>query len=103
MYVTIYKVGKGKEDILKKWGESIQKENLEEALLSLHEENCEAESLHLFRIGDEYYAVGVMLSEREKEIVPHNPSRDINKEHFKIRKECLDEQMRLEKVYDLRI
>jgi hypothetical protein len=103
MYVTVYKVGKDKENILKQWGESIQKENIEEALLSLREENCEAESLTMFRIGEEYFVVGVMLAEQGKEIVPHNPGRDINKKHVKILRECLDGQIQLEKVYDLRI
>jgi|SRR3989344_4037708 len=102
MKVNIYKIKKGKENLLKEWGISIRAD-LGESLASLIEENCLAESMKIFSIDGETYAVGVMCAEKGKEILPYNPEREINKKHFKVLREVIEEQVKLEDVYTLAI
>lgn len=102
MKINIYKIKKGKEALLKEWGVSIHA-NTEEALASLIEENCLAESMKMFSINGEIYIVGVMCVEKGKEILPYNPERKINKEHFKILKEAIVGQVKLEDIYTLAV
>ena len=102
MRINIFKLKKGKEDILRDWGKEISKD-INEATASLVEEGCIEESLRIFEIGDEKYVVGVMCGEKGKKILPHNPDREINKKHFKILKECFGVEVSQEKIYSVKV
>lgn len=98
MKINIFKIQNDKEDILRSWGSDVMK-NKEEALASLIEENCLAESMKMFTVNGEIYVVGVMCPEKGKQLLPYNTNRPINKEHMSILKDVLGEPVMLEDVY----
>ena len=104
MKINLYKVNLGQVSTLKQWGLEIQN-NQQEALDSLHEENCLSEGMRMFSIGDDTYVVGVMCPEKGLSLLPHNPEREINKRHFKILEKALDlnNPIPLEDIYTLTV
>jgi len=97
--MKIYKIKKDQENKFLEWGEKLSNEFKEEAIQSLREENCTREMFYLFKIGEDYFAAGHMEGSNIK------PSTDteLNREHKKILKECLDDSITLSEVYNLKI
>lgn len=102
MKINVYRLKRGKEEILKDWGVTIHKEK-GEALASLIEENCLSESMKIFSIKEDIYVVGAMCAEKGKELLAHNPNREINKKHIKILNDVLDGPLALEDIYTLTV
>ncbi len=102
MRIHIFKLKKNTEFLLKQWGEEVSSDSKEEAIQSLLEENCLEESLRIFKINNDMYLVGVMVALDSKGLFEPNQKRSINKKHFSILKECIEEEISQDKIYNVR-
>lgn len=84
----LFKVKNGKLDALKAWASELKRRG-PEVLDTLRYENVATETFYLFQIGDDWYAMGMQeVSGKHKKA---NMSVELNKRHFEVLKECLEE------------
>lgn len=102
MRIHIFKLKKEAQGILKDWGKEVSLD-MEEAIKSLQEENCLEESFRMFKIGEDFYIVGVMVSKDSNSLSEPNMEREINKKHFAILSECIESEIFQDKIYNVRI
>lgn len=96
MKINIFKVKEGKLDTLLSWCKELSTTHKMEALETLKEEEVTHEYLGVFKIDNQYYAVGFM----EGKGLPAT-DRDLNKKHREIMAECLEFSSQAETAYDL--
>lgn len=97
--MKIFKIKSGMEDQLLKWGRELSGSLRKEALQSLEEEQCEREFFYLFRLGTETYVAAHMEG---KTILPATDSK-LNQKHRSILRQCIEREVSLQEVYDLRV
>ncbi len=94
----LFKLKKGKEQLLLEWGARLMGEFRTEALISLSEENVTREIVYMFHIGDDCYAIGHMEGENMR---PANTDRSLNIRHKEVLRECIDSKIELNRVYEI--
>ena len=97
--MRIYKLKPHKENILREWSRRLMTDLRPEAVASMREENCTREYFYLFCIGDTYYFAANMEGDN---IIAASESLDINVQHKAILRECVEEKIELETLYDIR-
>jgi len=96
--LKVYRVKEDKVILLKDWGQQISGPLLSEAMMSLDEENCYFEQASLFSIDSKLYVIGLMVSKPNANFVK-GPQSNINKKHWEILSESLDEEIKIEDLY----
>lgn len=96
--LKVYKVKPGKASVLLAWGARLMSDLHSEALETLNEEHCTRESFFLFKINETYFAVANM----EGDSISPAVGREINAQHKAVLRECLEEKIELQEVYDLK-
>lgn len=96
--MKLFKLKKGKEQDLLDWGRELSGPLKDEAIITLQEENCTRESSYMFKVGDDYYLIGHM----EGENLQKPSDRKINQRHRHILEDCIEEEVDLTIVYDLK-
>lgn len=86
-------------DELRNWGEKLQKERHEEALMSMKQEGVRMEAAFLFQINRRDYVIGLIISNGEKKPVDLN--MEINKQHLDVLDRCLVKKLPAEVLYCL--
>lgn len=81
------------------WGRDIESIYNKEAIEALKEENVLQEGAYRFTIGNTSYVIFYMEGE---DILPANKDRAINKLHKKVLKECIDHEIDLDWLYNLK-
>lgn len=97
--MKIFKLKKDKVEKFKEWTHLLNTTLRDEAMLSLKEENCSRELIQFFEIQGEFYIATHIEGE---DIVPSNKEREINKRHIEIMKECIEEKIATETLYDIK-
>lgn len=98
--MKILKVKPGKEGVIQEWGKKLMTGYAQEAREALREENVSHEFFYLFKIGNDYYIAAHMEGDN---IVPPNLNRELNRKHREVLKECVEEAVELEELYDIKI
>jgi len=101
--MRLFKLKPEKLSVVKDWCEKINSELKKEALNSLAEENCTHEIFATFSLNNTHYLVAHMEPIPERELIPSNQNKEINKKHREILKESIEEEIPLETLYDLRL
>lgn len=86
MNYALYKVNKGKLDQWRQWCFKLDTKLRAEALKTLEQEGLAFEVFLTFEVNGEWYALGGGLGKSK----PSDMSHEINKEHDRQKKECLE-------------
>jgi len=100
MKIVVRKFKEDKSQAYREWGKTLSSEKLQEAKLSLKEENVLEEATALVNIKGEDYWIGVQFDNGE--VLPANTSREVNLKHQKMNKECLGESAEVSVLYDIK-
>jgi hypothetical protein len=84
----------------KKWAGVLMDEKLNEAKLSLAEEQIDEEAAAVVKINGEDYLIGVIASQGQP--LPANSKSELNIQHQKANKEYLGENIDVEILYDIK-
>ncbi len=93
--MRLFRIRQGKLQTFLDWGQYLQ--HSMEAIETLKEEHVKFEAFYYFKIGDDYYTIGVT----------DNPNplpateRELNKQHKLVLKECLEIVGNVNQVYSL--
>ncbi len=96
MKIKVFKLKQGKESQWKKWCKQLQTTHRKEALSTIREECGTFESFILYKVGNEYYTIGISDTQ-----IPANKNSSLNKEHQKQKRECLEYFLDTEVLYEL--
>ena len=97
MKIKLHKLKKGKESKWFAWCLLLMTDLKKDALESIKEEKLSFEGAGSFELNGETYVLGIM----EGEGFPANMKKEINKKHIEMRKECLDDSIKVEMNYEL--
>ena len=86
--VTIIKIKKGKEKILRDWFIQLETTRKNEALKSIKKENVSQEWGTIVKIASSYYWIG--YSQRSGKKKKADMRMKVNREHRKITKQCIE-------------
>jgi hypothetical protein len=97
-FMKFFKIKPGKEKNLIEWGSQLSGYLRDEALASLQEEKCSRESAYMVRIGRYFYLIGHMEGDH---ILPPT-DRSVNKAHKSVMSDCLEKELNIIELYDLK-
>jgi hypothetical protein len=97
MKLVLFKVKKEKLAQWVAWCHRVATEFKTEALETLREEKVSQEGFSLFSVHGDFYTLGYALGEPE----PANTTRELNKLHKQMKRECLEFAGELETLYNL--
>ena len=97
---VLLKVKEGKLDQWKQWCNLLMTSRKQEAIDSFKYEGVSSEECHLFKVCNDYYLLGV--AEFDGEHKEANMDLEINKEHKKQKKECLEALIEGEELFVLK-
>lgn len=96
---VLLKVKEGKLDQWKQWCTLLMTSRKQEALDSFKYENVASEECHLFEVEGKHYLLGV--AEFDGEHKEANMDLPINQEHKAMKKECLENVLEGEELFNL--
>lgn len=95
--MKIYQIHQNKLPKLIVWGNKIEGVYFSEAVETLKQENCTREYFYYFSINDIDFIVGNM--EGSNFLSPEKTK--LNIEHKRILKECIKQEVKIDKIYDI--
>ncbi len=98
---VVIKIKEGKELVWREWCSLIKKKYQKEAIETLKEERCIQEIFSIFKLGEDWYTIGM----GEGECLPSNKNSELNRIHQEKKMECLDpsSRVKIENLYHLKV
>ncbi len=98
--INIFEIDNNITEEFKKWGIHLMNEALEEAIISLKEENCLLEEVRFFKIENKFFIHTTSVSNLNMKIIK-GPDSDLNKKHRELLKKIIIKPIESSLVYKI--
>ena len=98
--INIFEIDSNYIEELKKWGIHLMNEVLDEAIMSLKEENCLLEEVRLFEVENKFFIHTTSVSNFNMKIIK-GPDSDLNKKHRELLKKIIIKPIESSLVYKI--